>query len=230
MIPRIIHRLWLGPAEFPERYRGYGRRWAELNPGWKVVDWGVDEEYLPADFPNLDIWDEIGRVGVFSGTGATGEQAIAVQRADVAGYGLVWRFGGVYVNCDIEPVRPLEPWIDDVVGERAFAGYEDQRFLNNAVLGGPPGHPFWGAVVEALGPRYRSMPGAMMNQVTGPYLLTGVWQGWEGDDFLAVEREVFNPVHYSQVPAGGYVEEFDLDAHPKTISLHHWGHRLEAAT
>lgn len=228
MIPRLIHRLWLGPKEMPERYVQYGQRWAELNPGWTVVEW--DQESLPSDWlRNADIWDLIAERGVNSGARMPQDQAIAVQRADVAGYEIIYAHGGIYFNCDIEPIRPLEPWIDDVVGDRAFAGFEDHRWLVNATLGGPRRHPFWRKVIDNLGPRYHMMPGAMMNMVTGPYLLTETWQKWPQDGtFYAAPREVFNPVHHGQIPAGEWVRHIDPDAYPSTIAVHHWGHRLTA--
>jgi len=212
----------------PERYVEYGRRWAELNPGWKVIEW--DQDSLPIDwFYNKVVWDMITENGTNPGAYMPPDQAIAVQHADVAGYELVYTYGGIYVNCDIEPVRSLDPWIADVVCGRAFAGYEDQRFLVNAVLGGPPRHRFWRTVIEALEPRYRLMPGQMMNMVTGPYLLTDVHSTWgDPSSFYAVPREVFNPIHHGSIPAGGYVTGFNPDDHLETIAVHHWGHRLTA--
>lgn len=228
MIPRLIHRLWLGPKEMPDRYKEYGSRWAELNPGWKVIDW--DQDTLPIDqLRNRNVWDLIEKNGVNSGAPMPQDQAIAVQRADVAGYELIYIHGGIYVNCDIEPIRPLEPWVDDTVGDRAFAGFEDNRFLVNAVLGGPEKHPFWDRVLERLGPRYNAQYKRMMNQVTGPYLLTETWREFGNQrTFYAAPREIFNPVHHSKIMPGKYVTDFDMKRYPTTIAVHHWGHKLTA--
>ncbi len=228
MIPKLIHRLWLGPKEMPERYREYGAQWEALNPGWRLIDW--DQSSLPAEWlRNKRVWDLIAENGVNSGAAMPADQAIAVQRADVAGYEIVYACGGVYVNCDIQPVRSIEPWAQSVLGDRAFAGFEDERYLVNAVIGGPKRHPFWDAVLDALEPRYLAMPGHMMNVVTGPHLMTDIWRrgAWRRS-FYAAPREVFHPVHHGSIPAGSWVTDFDVAAHPETITVHHWGHRLTA--
>jgi hypothetical protein len=228
MIPRLIHRLWLGPKPMPERYVEYGQQWADMNPGWTVTDWNQDT--LPVDWlRNANVWDRIETEGVNPGAWMPQDQAVAVQRADVAGYEIVYTHGGIYLNCDIQPVRPLEPWIDDVVGDRAFSAFEDQKYLVNAVMGGPKRHPFWRTVIDKLEPRYNRFPGYMMNIVTGPYLLTETYWEWKDDStFYAAPRDVFNPIHHGEIPAGSYVTDFDLERHPTTIGVHHWGHRLTA--
>lgn len=216
----VIHRLWLGPEPMPVKYRAYGQAWRDLNPDWIVHDWS-DEDLPP--LVNQRVYDDIG-------TPDEGESlhpvSVATQRADVAAYELVWRYGGIYVNCDIEPVRTLDNLMPRV-GQAAFASYEDGEFLVNAAIGGPAKHPFWFTVIQALPNRYWPRRRDQMNEVTGPHLLTSVWRGWTGGDFVALPRETFNPIHFHQVPLGGDAEGlFTLDSSPITIGVHHWGHRL----
>ena len=155
------------------------------------------------------------------------EQAIAVQQADVVGYELAYRYGGIVANCDMQPVRSFDRVFAEAAG-RAFAGYEDDEFIVNSILGGPKEHPFWRAVIDTLPAHYYSMPGALLNQQTGPWLLTRVARKWPATEFVAFPREYFNPVHHGYVPAGGWVTDFNLNEHPDTFTLHHWGHRLSA--
>lgn len=219
---KIIHRLWLGPAPMRERYKEYGRMWAELNPGWEVHDWSE------ADLPKLinqDIYDELEN-GAVAPIPVPPHVAIATQRADVAGYELVHMFGGVYVNCDMEPLRPLDGRLPDT----AWAAYEDNTYLNNGAIGAPqPGSPFWAAVIEELPKRFRRMPGQPFHQVTGPYLLTDVYRSkdWTGQ-FTALPRELFNYASYMQIPIGGTAAPFrDAAYRAGAIACHHWGHRVD---
>lgn len=216
---RIIHRLWLG-SPMPDRYAAYGRAWAELNPGWEVHDWGAHD--LPT-LANQQIWDEL-EAGAVAPVPLPPHVAIATQRADIAGYELVHMFGGVYVNCDIEPLRPL----DGHLPATAWAAFEDPRFLNNGAIGAPePGHPFWAAVIAELPRRFRRMAGQPFHQVTGPYLLTDVYRSrdWFGQ-FTALPRESFHYASYTQVPLGGDAHAFRAAAYAAgALGVHHWGHR-----
>ena len=229
--PHLIHRLWFGPRPMPGLYQDFGARWAELNPGWVVHDWGYDD--LPL-LRNQYLFDRCGDTwGGISGAGKQGS-AKQVQQADIAAYELVEQFGGVYVNCDLEPLKPLEPLLDEV-GVKAFACVSpDAGFLSNAVLGGPAGHWFWGAVIDFLPVSVASKPIRAMNKQTGPALLTevaerervwwasGVVDGSETyrrwGEFAALPAAYFNPYGYQEMGREGGV-------FPDAYAEHHWGHR-----
>lgn len=153
-----------------------------------------------------------------------------------SGYQVIYQHGGVYVNVDIEPVRSMGYLLEHYrVGHRAYAPYEDEGSLVvNAVLGGPEGHPFWERINEILPQRYWDMPGAEMNQVTGPHLLTELASSWNrnrsGDDeFVALAQESFNQVHWSQIPLGEDATGLGQDS-PGVIGTHHWGHKKAGRT
>lgn len=218
---RVVHRLWLG-SPMPEHFRVYGRAWADLNPGWQVHDWG--EHDLPR-LANQDLYDQVGQ-GAVAPVPVPPHVAIATQRADIAGYELVHMFGGVYVNCDMEPLRAL----DGCLPGSAWAAFEDDRFLNNGAIGAPePGHPFWQAVIDELPRRFRRMPGEPFNRTTGPYLLTGVWRSRDwGDQFTALPRTMFNYASYTQIPIGGDATRFRDEARAAgAVAIHHWAHRKD---
>lgn len=215
-MPHTIHRIWGGPDKMPKDYRDYGRKWEELNPGWQVKDW----TRLPR-LINQAVYDDIGLMDPLL---TPDPVAVATQRADVASYELLWKYGGIYVNADIEPVRPLDTLLEKV-GANAWASFEDSYFLVNAAMGGPARHPFWRAVIDALPERYWNARRGEMNTTTGPHLLTSVWKGWDQGGFVTLPREVFNPVHFSQVPAGGNADGILSEYPPDTIAVHHWGHR-----
>lgn len=204
VIPRLVHRLWFGPRPMPDVYQEFGAGWVRLNPGWRVHDWGYE------DLPVLRNQYLFGRCGVtWGGVAGGGKQATArqVQQADIAAYELVEQFGGVYVNCDLEPLEPLDGLLDVVAG-RAFAVRSPhRRYLSNAVLGGPSGHGFWSAVVDFLPTMVAASPAKAMNKQTGPALLTevaarvGVWPDRDSDEFVAVPDGMFG------------------------VAVHRWGHR-----
>jgi mannosyltransferase OCH1-like enzyme len=222
---KLIHRIWIGPAEMPEEYKFFGDEWERLNPDWKVVDW--DEVALGLDrteaWINSAVLDDLLDKGAQPGADKI---ALATHLADVLAYEIVYRYGGLYVNTDMQPVRSLDNLFErnESLETNPAAGKEDDYWVVNAVLWAPePNMDFWLAVIKQLPVRYFSMPGEYMSNTTGPHLLTQVYQGRR--DLVVLDKTVFNPLHFSQV---NYGEDavFDLDDLPaETITVHHWGHR-----
>ena len=95
LIPRVIHQIWLGPAQAP-RYTMETCRLA--NPGWLHVVW-TDENLPP--MVNRKVFDAFG--------------AAYHAKADVLRYEVLFRFGGVYVDADQLCLRSF----DDLLGSDA---------------------------------------------------------------------------------------------------------------
>lgn len=214
---QVIHRFWAGPKEFPEEYAEFGEKWARLNPGWEVRMWSEDDisEYphLSKVFQSLYERDA-GRQGI----------ELYVQMADIMGYAIVHRYGGVYVNCDMEPIRPL-PSLPD----KAWASYEnvtDGRIVNAAIGAPRPRNIFWSRLLSKLPGRYFTDPTAEMVQTTGPALLTDM-AALLPDRLHVFPVDTFNPIHWSRVSAGGDASSFRDSLPEETIALHHWGHKKD---
>jgi mannosyltransferase OCH1-like enzyme len=212
VIPNIVHRLWLGDKKMPKEYVAYGKTWEKH--GYEVRDWS-ESDLEP--LINAEIWDAIGNNGVDVG-GGNPEVGVAVQRADVASYELVYRYGGIYANTDMECLKPLDDTIDEV---SAFAVREQDQWVGNALFGGTAGHPFWGAVIERLPYRYRMAVNRPMNEQTGPHLLTEVSQ--MRDDLTILPPGFAYPYLYGDMGKEGKPELWDDQdlAHCE----HHWGHK-----
>jgi mannosyltransferase OCH1-like enzyme len=120
-----VHRVWLGPDRMPEEYTAYMCKWSELNPKDEIIDYYnilIDYDKKNNNWINISVIDDIlARVD--------GKMTIeaAVQIADVVGYELIYNFGGLYVNCDIEPIRSIEYMYDyyQIPDNAAFAVKED---------------------------------------------------------------------------------------------------------
>jgi len=216
---KIIHRYWSGPRPMPERYVRFGERWEELNPGWVVIDHGEEV---------IQLWPDLADVFNHLYERDAGRDSIElhVQVADVVGYALLREFGGVYVNCDMEPVRsfgarlPDAPWA-------SYENEEDWRIVNAAIGAPQAGEAFWGGLLAALPGRYFANPYDEMVMTTGPGFLTDFAHQYPGQLYV-FPKHVFNSVHWSQVPAGGDASEFALPG--EAIAVHHWGHKKDGRT
>lgn len=218
---KVIHRFWAGPKEMPEEYAEYGHQWALLNPGWTLRMW---EESDIAEFPTLSrIFDDLylrdaGRHGI----------ELYVQMADVMGYAIIEKFGGIYVNCDVQPIKPLP-----TLPEGAWASYENESEWDvvNAVIGSPgPHNEFWYSLVAGLSNQYFANRLEEMVVSTGPRYLTK--KALEHPRLIHVFGvNVFNPVHWSRVERGGDASSLIAQGLPEeTIAVHHWGHRKDLRT
>lgn len=225
---KYIHRIWLGPKAMPQRYAEYGEKWQELNPDWKLLLW-TEEHLCPGQESLRNISQQITRYDVISDLiardqGRRGEE-LYVQMADVFAYELIYLFGGIVVNVDIEPLRSLDYLFDYYqVRDSAYVALEDDNRIVNAVLGGPARHPLYGRVLQDMKDRYFANPLAEMVQTTGPALLTDVVRAWTDQDVTVLPTSAFNSIHWSQIPDGGNAEGL-WNPGDGIIGVHHWGHR-----
>lgn len=77
---KTIHQIWL-KGDPIERYMSFMRSVREKNPSWKYILWTADS--LPSDFQ-------------------CHRATRLITQADIARFELIQRFGGVYLDCDIE--------------------------------------------------------------------------------------------------------------------------------
>lgn len=196
----------------PDRYRKFGQSWLDLNPGWTLID--HDLSSLP-EMVNRDQFDAVPSRCPDPG-GAKANSVIQVQQADIASYELLWTFGGVYLNCDMQAVRPLGGLIDDVT---AAVAMEDHEYPSNAWMAAAPGHPFFGLVLELLPRRMDSHWGQPINEQTGPHLLKQALRRYQGSDVVQFGREMFMPFDFNH-------RDHADRRWPDAYALHHWGHRI----
>lgn len=219
----------------PRQYHDYGQQWRDLNPDWVVLDW--DEVSLrgvwPDAMPCNEIWEALATEAL-APVPMRHEVAVATQRADILGYALLAEFGGVYLNCDLEPLRPLSDLPITDWDRYAWACYEDGQFLNNGAMGAPPGHPFFAYVLAKLPGYYAARRGQPMNWTTGPRLLTDCAASWSISPNFGtgpieyLPRHLFHLASYTSVPVGGDASAFKNEARSKgAVALHHWGHKWQ---
>jgi hypothetical protein len=191
-IPRVLHRVV--PEEPIPQAEAWWARFEEMHPDWTMMTHRDPLE--PADWPlTRDRW-------AACSTGA--------QLADLVRLEALLRWGGVYVDQDVEPLRPLDP----LLGTGCFAAWEDERCVPNAVMGATPGHPAIRACLELALSR---IPGDVWQ--AGPGVLTDVFPGRR--DVLLLPPGAFYDVHYRDPERDALM---DGPAAPWTFARHHyWG-------
>lgn len=170
-----------------------------LHPGW---DFATFQDPLdPATFPRTAaVWP----------LAASGAQLAGLVRLEA-----LWTTGGIYIDSDVELFRPLDPLLDC----QAFACWEDQTVVPDAVLGAEAGHPAIGACLDLALARihstsndWRTGRGAWS---TGPGVTTTILPG--RSDVTILPRSAFFPVGYWEKEL---LDEFTPTA--DTFGLHYW--------
>src|SRR5450756_1887239 len=97
MIPSILHRVWPGTDPLPPLFRSWGEAWQKLHPNWEHTCW------LPG---MLEGW--MLNQHVYDGAEAIHPDDFHRFRSSLARLEILYRYGGIYVDTDTEPLRSIE--------------------------------------------------------------------------------------------------------------------------
>ena len=104
MITKIIHYCWFGCGGLPPLAKRCIASWHQFFPDYEIKEWNED---------NFDV----------NGIPYTSEAYEAKKYAFVSDYARFWvlyKYGGIYFDTDVEVIRPME----DVLERGPFMGFE----------------------------------------------------------------------------------------------------------
>lgn len=113
-IPKKIHYIWLGGKEEPAMLKKCKKSWQKYCPDFEIIRW--DESNLNIDCCNYCRLAYDAKKFAFS--------------SDVLRFWVLKEFGGVYVDIDVEFLKP----IDNLLDLEAFSGFETSGLVNPGVI------------------------------------------------------------------------------------------------
>ena len=125
MIPKRVHCCWFGGKQLPRLAKDCISSWRRFLPEYDLTIW------------NEQTFD-VEQQKYTSQAYAQGKYAFV---SDYARFDLLHRYGGIYMDVDVEVVRPLDRFLT----EQAFSGFEhDLGVAPGLILGAVPRHPLIG--------------------------------------------------------------------------------------
>lgn len=127
-IPLIVHQIWLGPR-IPKHLISMIGVWQQLPAPWQYKLW-TEKEIEALELTNYDLYAKADNYA---------------EKSDIVRYEILLRYGGVYVDCDVDLIRPEE--LQKMhMNYDFYAGLEqlsDQRTfsIGNSIIGCVPNHP-----------------------------------------------------------------------------------------
>jgi len=194
-VPKILHRMWKNDDlnSMPKPWRKAFKTCARVHKDWKVKLWtdSLLEDFIRSQYP----W--------FFDTYASYEHNI--QRVDAARYFILYHYGGVYLDLDIDCKRSMEPIRKAMyaTGKSVLIPVTTPIGFSNDLMFGVRGAPFFNILIRSLSEYKRSYgsPYLTVMYSTGPIFLSSVF-----DNLLQSAKEeigVLPPELYSsngQVP------------------------------
>lgn len=121
MIPKIIHYCWFGGKEKPDSVKKYMNTWKRYCPDYEIKEWNES---------NFDIYEN-----------DYCREAYEAKKwafvADMARLVVLEKYGGIYMDTDVEVVRPF----DDLLANGAFMCFENRDSVSIGTLGVEKGNP-----------------------------------------------------------------------------------------
>jgi len=154
-IPDRIHMVWIGSRPFP--HADYLEAWETAHVHWEVIFW--DEDALRAE--RLDCQPIVDEIRHHAG------------KVNLIRLELLARYGGVYVDADTEPRKPLDTlpvpdWAD------SWAMTSRNNYVQNAVMAAVPEHPVITRLVEEAPDAWRRLQGRRVRftEIFGSHYIT----------------------------------------------------------
>ncbi|MEG1848757.1 MAG: glycosyltransferase [Lachnospiraceae bacterium] len=200
---KIIHYFWFGHHEKPELVQRCIASWKQQMPDWKIIEWN-ETNYDVNCIPYSKEAYEAHKYAFVS---------------DYARCKVIYEYGGVYLDTDVELLKPL----DDLVNRcQGFMGFELEETVNpGSILASDKGNALLGEICRAYQKASFIENGKLnlktvVEFTTEILLLHGL--NPNGTEQIIEGITIFPKEYFS--PMDIYTEELIITEH--TYSIHHY--------
>lgn len=128
-IPKIIHHTWFGPDRYSKLIKKCISSWERYLPEYELMLWTTDNFDI-----NISNWTKQ----------AFNEKKYAFV-ADYARYYVLYEYGGIYLDADVEVLKKLDP----LLKADGFIGFGPaKKDISGTVIGSIPEHPYYKQILN----------------------------------------------------------------------------------
>lgn len=205
MIPKIIHYCWFGRNPLPQQVKDYIATWKKYCPDYEIKEWNED---------NFD-------VNALRFTKEAYEKKKYAFVADVARLYALVHEGGIYLDTDVEFVKPLPTTF---LENEAFLGFEQEKYIGTAIMACHPHCKFFEDFFCLYTKRNFVLDNDVLNTETNVEILTEflTQKGLQINNiFQIVDGIVIFPQEYFS-PKNPQKSSMKTNRTKKTICIHHF--------
>lgn len=127
-IPKTIHYIWLGGNEKTELILRCIKSWSETNPDFEIIEWN-EMNYDTTKHPQIKRALEAKNYAYASD----------IMRVDILN-----EYGGVYLDTDMELIKPL----GKIINRDICLSYESKYWFGTAIIAGVRNHPMFEFILK----------------------------------------------------------------------------------
>lgn len=218
MIPQIIHYCWFGGNPLPESAKKCIASWKKFLPDYEIKEWN-ESNYDVHKIPYIHEAYEAKKYAFVS---------------DYARFDILYQFGGIYFDTDVEVIAPMNHIIEKgnfmgreagaFIGAKYSQSYKSESVNPGLGLGVNRSHPIYRDLLDGYSLRhFRNEDGTLdtttIVEYTTLYLLQKGMddindRAIEVNDITIYPSDVFCPMDHTKANL--------LKTTPNTVSIHHY--------
>lgn len=122
MIPKVIHYIWLGKGPSSRLNMSCRYSWRRVSPSFAIKEWNEDNLPLAKLASENEFFARCLKLKAWAFV------------SDYLRLYILYNYGGVYLDTDVELVKDLTPLLDHPM----FVGLENNNFISTSVIGAEP--------------------------------------------------------------------------------------------
>lgn len=179
MIPKIIHYCWFGGNPLGETEKKVMESWEKILPEYKVMVW------------NEETFD-VNNMGDYVKEAYEAKKWAFVS--DVARLYALKEYGGVYMDTDMEIVKPL----DDLLEYNAVMGFEIETRISTGIILAKPHHPTIEMLYDDYADRHFQLEDGSYDETTNVVRITQILRE-QGLELNNTQQEVLGITIFPRV-------------------------------
>ena len=203
MIPKKIHYVWIGGAK-GNLENICINIWKEKLPGYEIIEWNEKNFDIEKEIKGKKFLEECYK------------QKLWAFIADYIRLKVLYEQGGLYMDTDIQVLKDLTPLMDE---NKLFFGYESEEYVNGAIIGAEPHHPFIKDMLDFYDEDVMKCDLYTIPKIM-TYMLNEKYEKFDRNNFSS-DIKVYNEEYF--YPFGFKDEYTDECITDNTYVIHWWG-------